>query len=70
MFVCVYTQQQGYGGNMTLTRKTTQKTRDSNVKRQTVKEKYKGIPAGVLTPPQKDEILLEMAEALGFYDPT
>ena len=55
---------------MTLTRKTTQKTRDSNVKRQTVKEKYKGIPAGVLTPPQKDEILLEMAEALGFYDPT
>ncbi len=30
----------------------------------------KGIPPTVLTPQQKDEILLTMAEAHGFYDPT
>ena len=55
---------------MTLTRKVTQKTRDANVKRQDVKNQFKGIPPNVLTPPQKDEIMLTMAEALGFYDPT
>jgi len=38
--------------------------------RRAVKAKFKGKPANVLTPPEKDEIMLTMAESLGFYDPT
>lgn len=35
-----------------------------------VAKKHKGKPPNVLTPPEKDEIMLTMAEAFGFYDPT
>ena len=37
---------------------------------QMVPKDYQGKPANVLTSPEKDEIMLTMAEALGFYDPT
>lgn len=35
-----------------------------------VKKSTKGKAPNVLTPLEKDNILLTMAEALGFYDPT
>lgn len=47
---------------------TEQATKEAQ--RRAIKAKHKGKAPGVLTPPEKDEIMLEMAEALGFYDPT
>ena len=55
---------------MSLTKLTTAKQREADASRRAVQSKYKGKPANVLTPPEKDEIMLTMAEALGFYDPT
>ncbi len=55
---------------MTVKSLTTQKTKELNATRQEISNKHKGKPANVLTPPEKDEIMLTMAEALGFYDPT
>ncbi len=55
---------------MTLRQLTTQQRREAEASRQSIRAKHKGKPANVLTPPEKDEIMLTMAEALGFYDPT
>ena len=46
-----------------------QKKRDAAVIKKEIRVKHKGKPANVLTPPEKDEIMLNMAEALGFYEP-
>lgn len=38
--------------------------------RRAIRKKHKGKAPNVLTPLEKDEIMLAMAESLGFYDPT
>jgi len=55
---------------MALTKLTTAKQREADASRRAIKAQNKGKPPNVLTPPEKDEIMLTMAEALGFYDPT
>ena len=55
---------------MALRKLTTPEKRTAEAQRRAIKAKHKGKPANVLTPPEKDEIMLAMAESLGFYDPT
>ena len=55
---------------MVLKSLTTAQRKIAEAARTAVQAKHKGKPANVLTPPEKDEIFLTMAEALGFYDPT
>ena len=55
---------------MTLRKLTTPEKREAEASRRAIQAQNKGKAPGVLTPLEKDEIMLTMAESLGFYDPT
>lgn len=59
-----------YGGNtMPITRLVPQDKAEAIAKAKANELDIRGKPPNVLTPPEKDTILLTMAEALGFYKP-